>query len=139
MSYTPLDESVGGLTTTSNHVSINHQHHVPSNDEANHISSVQHHGIISSSTSSIKIVGEDNEYRKSLSEPLTQNVHVHNEAATSSSLLFSNTNNTVSLSSSSADPFYVFREDLYRQLERVDETLTDYLRIVHQTVITMSY
>jgi hypothetical protein len=32
------------------------------------------------------------------------------------------------------DPFYVFREDLYRQLELVDEALVEYLRIVHQTV-----
>lgn len=32
------------------------------------------------------------------------------------------------------DPFYVFREDLYRKLELVDEGLTTYLRIVNQTV-----
>lgn len=32
------------------------------------------------------------------------------------------------------DPFYVFREDLYRQLELVDEALVEYLRVVHQTV-----
>jgi len=32
------------------------------------------------------------------------------------------------------DPFYVFREDLYRKLEHVDESLAEYLRIVHQTV-----
>lgn len=32
------------------------------------------------------------------------------------------------------DPFHVFREDLYRKLEAVDEGLTRYLRIVHQTV-----
>lgn len=34
------------------------------------------------------------------------------------------------------DPFYVFREDLYRKLDLVDEALTEYLRIVHQTVRT---
>jgi hypothetical protein len=34
----------------------------------------------------------------------------------------------------SADPFYVFRADLYRKLEQVDESLAEYLRIVHQTV-----
>jgi hypothetical protein len=34
----------------------------------------------------------------------------------------------------STDPFYVFRDDLYRQLERVDEALAEYLRVVHQTV-----
>jgi hypothetical protein len=32
------------------------------------------------------------------------------------------------------DPFYVFREDLYRKLDLVDEGLTEYLRLVHQTV-----
>lgn len=32
------------------------------------------------------------------------------------------------------DPFYVFREDLYRKLELVDESLAEYLRVVHQTV-----
>jgi syntaxin 6 len=31
------------------------------------------------------------------------------------------------------DPFYVFREDLYRKLDLVEENLTEYLRIVHQT------
>lgn len=33
-----------------------------------------------------------------------------------------------------SDPFYVFREDLARKLEWVDEALAEYLRIVHQTV-----
>jgi hypothetical protein len=32
------------------------------------------------------------------------------------------------------DPFYVFREDLYRKLELVDEALAEFLRVVHQTV-----
>ena len=32
------------------------------------------------------------------------------------------------------DPFYVFREDLYRKLDLVDECLQDFLRVVHQTV-----
>ena len=36
--------------------------------------------------------------------------------------------------STGEDPFYVFREDLYRKLEQVDEGLADYLRIIHQTV-----
>ena len=50
--------------------------------------------------------------RKSLQEPLTS------------------TESQVDVS----DPFYVFREDLYRKLESVDESLAEYLRIVHQTV-----
>ena len=32
------------------------------------------------------------------------------------------------------DPFHVFREDLYRKLDLVEESLTEFLRIVHQTV-----
>lgn len=32
------------------------------------------------------------------------------------------------------DPFYVFREDLYRKLDLVDEALQDYLRVVYHTV-----
>ena len=32
------------------------------------------------------------------------------------------------------DPFYVFREDLHRKLNHVDECLAEYLRIIHQTV-----
>lgn len=52
--------------------------------------------------------------RQALSEPLTNGDQAH----------------------ISSDPFYVFREDLYRQLERVDESLAEYLRVVHQTVRT---
>lgn len=33
----------------------------------------------------------------------------------------------------SEDPFYVFREDLFRKLDLVEESLTEYLRIVQQT------
>ena len=32
------------------------------------------------------------------------------------------------------DPFYVFREDLYRKLDLVDDGLAEFLRMVHQTV-----
>lgn len=32
------------------------------------------------------------------------------------------------------DPFYVFREDLYRKLDLVDDGLAEFLRLVHQTV-----
>jgi hypothetical protein len=32
------------------------------------------------------------------------------------------------------DPYYVFRSDLYRKLESVDESLAEYLRVIHQTV-----
>mmetsp|Transcript_21821 Transcript_21821/g.35125 ORF Transcript_21821/g.35125 Transcript_21821/m.35125 type:complete len:308 (+) Transcript_21821:95-1018(+) len=36
-------------------------------------------------------------------------------------------------SSFSADPYFVFRSDLMKKLELVDESLTEYLRIVHET------
>ena len=61
------------------------------------------------STSSPSLVGNS---RKSLQEPLTAD----------------------SQAADVSDPFYVFREDLYRKLESVDESLAEYLRIVHQTV-----
>lgn len=32
------------------------------------------------------------------------------------------------------DPYYVFRDDLQRKLESVDDSLSEFLRIVHQTV-----
>jgi hypothetical protein len=32
------------------------------------------------------------------------------------------------------DPFFVFRSDLIRKLEFVDEALAEYLRVVHDTV-----
>uniref|UniRef100_A0A7S3P3R1 t-SNARE coiled-coil homology domain-containing protein n=1 Tax=Amphora coffeiformis TaxID=265554 RepID=A0A7S3P3R1_9STRA len=51
----------------------------------------------------------DNGTRSALAEPLTAN------------------------GQASEDPFYVFREDLYRKLEHVDESLAEFLRIVHQT------
>jgi len=36
----------------------------------------------------------------------------------------------------SGDPYFVFRKDLHRKLELVDEALADLLRIVHETVRT---
>ena len=35
---------------------------------------------------------------------------------------------------SGGDPYFVFRMDLQRKLELVDESLADFLRIVHETV-----
>jgi hypothetical protein len=34
----------------------------------------------------------------------------------------------------SADPYFVFRSDLQKKLESLDEYLADYLRTVHETV-----
>lgn len=33
-----------------------------------------------------------------------------------------------------ADPYYVFRGDLFQKLDLVDESLAEYLRVIHQTV-----
>jgi hypothetical protein len=38
------------------------------------------------------------------------------------------------LGSNGGDPYFVFRKDLQRKLELVDESLADFLRIVHETV-----
>jgi hypothetical protein len=86
MSYAPLDET-GRLHAVSS-------------------------GPISEDIGPTSTASDDEDRRKSLSEPLTLN----------------------GIGDHVSDPFYVFREDLYRQLERVDETLTEYLRVVHQTV-----
>ena len=55
-----------------------------------------------------------------LSEPLT--------AAGSSSIV------DEELGSLAGDPYFVFRRDLQKKLELVDESLADFLRIVHETV-----
>ena len=47
------------------------------------------------------------------------------------------TNSAALLASSSQsqeDPYYLFRSELYRKLEAVDESLAEFLRVVHQTV-----
>ena len=68
--------------------------------------------LSSTSPSSLSSITLGRNRRKSLEEPLTDTSE-HDE---------------------SSDPFYVFREDLYRKLESVDESLAEYLRIVHQSV-----
>jgi hypothetical protein len=54
-----------------------------------------------------------------LSEPLT--------AATSASIVDEELGDA-------GDPYFVFRADLQKKLELVDEALAEYLRIVHETV-----
>ena len=39
----------------------------------------------------------------------------------------------------SGDPYFVFRSDLQNKLEVVDDFLTEFLRIVHETVRTVVY
>lgn len=75
----------------------------------------------------------DDEFRHSLSEPLTTISKINNNSNNGVNR-YMDDNTTHQLPQLSADPFYVFRDDLYRQLSRVDETLAEYLRVVHQTV-----
>ena len=76
----------------------------------------------------------DDEFRQSLSEPLTTVSRSNNNS--NNNHFTDGGDTTHQLPQLSADPFYVFRDDLYRQLSRVDETLAEYLRVVHQTVST---
>ena len=39
-----------------------------------------------------------------------------------------------SLGSEAGDPYFMFRADLQKKLELVDESLADFLRVVHETV-----
>ena len=41
-------------------------------------------------------------------------------------------------SDDSGDPFFVFRSDLVKKLELVDESIAEYLRVVHETVSFLS-
>jgi len=54
-----------------------------------------------------------------LSEPLTATSIVDEELGSNSQ---------------AGDPYFVFRKDLQKKLELVDESLADFLRIVHETV-----
>lgn len=81
-------------------------------------SSSQHHRQMSSKSSTLE---EQNDRRAALSEPLSRSNSNHGDGGTR-------------IYDSPADPFYVFREDLYRKLELVDESLAEYLRVVYQTV-----
>jgi hypothetical protein len=65
--------------------------------------------------------------RASLSEPLTK-------SSVDDGIDVINSNVSSRIYDNPADPFYVFREDLFRKLESVDETLAEYLRVVFQTV-----
>ena len=60
-----------------------------------------------------------------LSEPLTSG------GVTTSSLLDEELGGFVN---GGGDPYFVFRKDLQQKLELVDESLADFLRIVHETV-----
>jgi hypothetical protein len=126
MSYAPLDESGRALNGIGRRI-----HHVASADndvgdiDETRIRSPQLLFGASGGNGGSSLHKADADYnRQALSEPLTQGEQQphpsHCQQQSSKAM--------------STDPFYVFREDLYRQLERVDEALAEYLRVVHQTV-----
>jgi hypothetical protein len=122
MSYAPLDESEIALNGIGRRI-----HHAAATD--NDIGEIDERIrsppllFSASGGGSSGMHKADADYnRQALSEPLTQGEQqTHQNPQQSSKAM-------------STDPFYVFREDLYRQLERVDEALAEYLRVVHQTV-----
>jgi hypothetical protein len=71
--------------------------------------------------SSHRRFGRHKRINSELSEPLT--------AASGSTSIVDE-----ELGSTAGDPYFVFRSDLQKKLELVDESLADYLRIVHETV-----
>ena len=128
MSYTPLDDKASSFLGTDGTTDLD--------------------DVVLTTSSSIKnnkSMNEaiDDEFRQSLSEPLTttipfrSNNNNNNRGTTTNHYV--NDETTHQLPQLSADPFYVFRDDLYRQLSRVDETLAEYLRVVHHTVRGIIY
>jgi hypothetical protein len=55
-----------------------------------------------------------------LSEPLTSHTGTFDEESL--------------LSHDPSDPYFVFRSDLQKKLDLIDDSLADYLRVVHETV-----
>jgi hypothetical protein len=112
MSYTPLDESSEHGFNNKNGGSILVDDYEGINDYDNDIETTAEAAAVHSpSTSNSKT--QPPILNKELSEPLTNGRNSNEEEG---------------------DPFYVFRDDLYRKLELVDESLAEYLRVVHQTV-----
>lgn len=83
-----------------------------------------HHHLLSQPPSLSLL--EQHDTRASLSEPLTK--------ATTT-----NSSNNDRIYDNPSDPFYVFREDLQQQLSLVDEALSEYLRVVYQTVSSLVF
>ena len=75
------------------------------------------------------------ERRMSLSQPLTTPAPTTN-AGGMTPALSSSANSTYRIYDEPADPYYVFRDDLHRQLGSMDEAFAEYLRVIHQTVST---
>jgi hypothetical protein len=118
MSYAPLDESERALNGIGRRI---HHAAAADNDVGDTDERIRSPQLLFSASGSGGMQKTDFN-RQALSEPLTQGEQQPHQSQQHSSKAMS------------TDPFYVFREDLYRQLERVDEALAEYLRVVHQTV-----
>lgn len=108
--------------------------HLDDDDNNNHQGLLSQHGI--NTISSLSTLEEQNDRRASLSEPLTQSVRNLTDNANGGGVNNSHANGggDSRIYDNPSDPYYVFRDDLYRQLALVDESLAEYLRIVYQTV-----
>ena len=71
----------------------------------------------------ISVASSRRRFRRGGNEELSQPLTVASEV-----------NDLESLGTDSGDPYFVFRRDLQTKLEQVDESLADYLRIIHETV-----
>lgn len=74
----------------------------------------------------VSVASSRRRFRRGGNEELSQPLTVASSVNTSLDL--------ESLGTDSGDPYFVFRRDLQTKLEQVDESLADYLRIIHETV-----
>jgi hypothetical protein len=115
MSYKKLDEKIGGIAGTG--IQIDDSADNYDGDSGN----VSNTFLLSGSLSH----QEQSDRQASLSEPLT----------TSTNIVVSDNDKAYKRSyENPSDPYYVFRDDLNRQLEIIDECLAEYLRLVNQLV-----
>jgi hypothetical protein len=135
MSYKKLDErGSGGLSNGIQGTGLGF--YVTDDDDNNDpdIHLTQGGNAIASSSS----LEEQHDRRSSLSEPLTKGIRSgKNGIKMSQQGVEKNDNdgrNDDRIYDNPSDPYNVFRDDLYRQLELVDESLAEFLRVVHQTV-----
>jgi hypothetical protein len=123
MSYKKLDEKIGGSTSTGIITDDNDDYDDNNNNNNNNnnigSSIISNAFLVTAGSLSLQ---EQDDHQSSLSEPLTDKKN------------YNTNNNKRSSYENPSDPYYVFRDDLNRQLEIIDESLAEYLRLVFQTV-----
>lgn len=98
------------------------------------VSSSQHRRDNHNTMDSISVASSHRRFKghkrlsSELSEPLTMTSVVDESLGSSSQP-----------ACTGGDPYFVFRNDLQRKLELVDESLADFLRVVHETVRVVSF